>query len=270
MFWDTVTGASVAKYVKRLTAIRAAGDHCVLATRAEEARQFILVLCNAVGSPVDSKITEVEPLFLAMTSTHVMVASATAVFVWHYRLDDHKGAAPETQLLSGAQGRSRAFHVDERPAAQEPRGVSAPTQDPVCCVAASSTALFVGRRSGSILRFELPSLTPQGTIPLGGPAMTLSPNCDTTWLAAVDSEGVMITVNLQTKQPTGFERTDVWDVRWSTDDPDLYTVLEKGKMFIFRGAEPEEPVQCTATVCEFKDLCIKCVWLLYLLYFFSN
>lgn len=258
MFWDTVTGVAIAKYVKRLTAIRAAGDHCVLATRAEEGRQFILVLCNAVGSPVDSKYTEVEPTFLAMTSTHVVAASATGVFVWHYRLEDHKGGAVETTMLSGAAGRSKAFHVDDKPTADSQRAATAQTQDPICCIAASSVSLFVGRKSGAVLRYELPSLASQGTIALGGPAATLSPNCDTTWLAAVDAEGVLITVNLATKQPTGFERTDVWDIRWSTDDPDLYVVLEKSKMFIFRGAEPEEPVQCSATVCEFKDLCIKC------------
>lgn len=68
----------------------------------------------------------------------------------------------------------------------------------------------------------------------------------------------MIMMDLGSKQATGFERTDVWDVRWSIDDPDLFVVLEKSKMVVFRGAEPEEPMQCSATVCEFKDLCIKC------------
>lgn len=160
MFWDTVTSVSIAKYVKRLTAIRAAGDHCVLATRAEEGRQFILVLCNAVGSPVDSKYTEVEPLFLAMTSTHVVAASASAVFVWHYRLEDHKGGSVETTMLSGAAGRSKTFHIDDKPGTDS-RGAVAPSQDPVCALAASQVALFVGRKSGSVLRFDLPSLALQ-------------------------------------------------------------------------------------------------------------
>ncbi len=38
------------KYVKRLLAVRAAGENCVLATASEEnANQFVLVLCNAIG-----------------------------------------------------------------------------------------------------------------------------------------------------------------------------------------------------------------------------
>ena len=29
---------------------------------------------------------------------------------------------------------------------------------------------------------------------------------------------------------------DVWDMRWSEDDPDLFAMMEKTKMYIFRQA----------------------------------
>ncbi len=49
------------KYVKKLIAIRAAGENCVFATRTEDnSGQFILILCNAIGSPVDSKYIDIE------------------------------------------------------------------------------------------------------------------------------------------------------------------------------------------------------------------
>ena len=60
IFWDTKSNERYAKYVKRLSSIRGCGEYCVLATKGEEAGQFILILCNAIGSPVDSKYFEVS------------------------------------------------------------------------------------------------------------------------------------------------------------------------------------------------------------------
>lgn len=45
------------KSVKSLLGVASAGEHCVLATRAEDSGtsgQFGLILCNAIGTPVDS------------------------------------------------------------------------------------------------------------------------------------------------------------------------------------------------------------------------
>lgn len=60
VFWDVERNQRCAKYVKRLIAVRAAGDSCVLVTRGEKHGQFILILCNSIGSPVDSKYIEVS------------------------------------------------------------------------------------------------------------------------------------------------------------------------------------------------------------------
>jgi WD repeat-containing protein 35 len=101
VFWDTKTDDKYVKYVKKLIAIRAAGDHCVLVTRTEDnSDQYILILCNAIGTPVDSKYTSikfnfsenfvicftaVEPQVIAMTKFHVAVASEEFLYVWQYR-----------------------------------------------------------------------------------------------------------------------------------------------------------------------------------------
>ena len=31
-----------------------------------------------------------------------------------------------------------------------------------------------------------------------------------------------------------FERKDVWDMRWADDNPDLFAMMEKTRMYIFR------------------------------------
>jgi hypothetical protein len=84
MFWDSATNERFPKYVKSLLAIRAHGEYCVLATKGEEDDQYILILCNAIGTPVDSKYIEVEPLYITMTHTHVVVCSEELVYVWQY------------------------------------------------------------------------------------------------------------------------------------------------------------------------------------------
>jgi len=42
-----------------------------------------------------------------------------------------------------------------------------------------------------------------------------------------------------TGEQLNFSRKDVWDVRWSSDNPELFAVMEKTKMYIFRGLHPE-------------------------------
>ena len=45
-----------------------------------------------------------------------------------------------------------------------------------------------------------------------------------------------------------FERKDVWDMRWADDDPELFALMEKTRMYIFRGLVAEEPVSQLALV----------------------
>jgi WD repeat-containing protein 35 len=76
-------------------AIRAAGDNCVLVTKTDDSsEQYIMILCNAIGTPVDSKYTEVEPLVIAMTKYCIVCASEDYVYVWQFKAtisDEVKG-----------------------------------------------------------------------------------------------------------------------------------------------------------------------------------
>merc|ERR1719230_1377477 len=56
-----------------------------------------------------------------------------------------------------------------------------------------------------------------------------------------------------------FERKDVWNMRWASDNPDLFAIMEKTRMYIVRGLQPEEPVLSSAYICAFKDLQIQSV-----------
>ena len=61
------------RYVKHLLLVTAAGDHCCLATRSEDdIDHFVLVLCNAIGTPMDSKFIEMGKDLLFLTSSVVV------------------------------------------------------------------------------------------------------------------------------------------------------------------------------------------------------
>ena len=54
-----------------------------------------------------------------------------------------------------------------------------------------------------------------------------------------------------------FDRKDCWSMMWSEDIPDLFAVLEKARMYIFRGLPPEEPKPSTAYLCKFDSLQVR-------------
>lgn len=84
VFWDTKLNGHQIKYVKGLLGVAAAGDYCVLSTKTDNdpSHPYVLILCNAIGTPIDSKYIDVEPINLTMTSTHVIVTSAECVYIW--------------------------------------------------------------------------------------------------------------------------------------------------------------------------------------------
>ena len=95
----------------------------------------------------------------------------------------------------------------------------------------------------------------------------LSLNCDSTRLAVLDIDGVLTFFDPEVKRTnpeTGavqygevvenFERKDVWDIRWADDNPELFAMMERGYMYIFRDRDPEEPIAATSYICNFSNL----------------
>ena len=78
--------------MKQLVGVASCADHCVLATRLDDEEvkgnaqcPFGLILCNALGTPVDSKYVNLEPRLVAMTASHVITTSESSFILWHYR-----------------------------------------------------------------------------------------------------------------------------------------------------------------------------------------
>ncbi|XP_027606209.2 WD repeat-containing protein 35 isoform X1 [Pipra filicauda] len=290
VFWDTKNNEKYVKYVKSLLSITTYGDFCVLATKADENQpqeenetesfgaMYVLVLCNSIGTPLDPKYIDVEPLFVTMTTTHVIAASRGAFYIWQYRVAKKLTAMEINQVArTRKEGRERIYHIDDTSSGSGDgrldysRAIEG-TRDPICAITASDKILLVGRESGTIQRYSLPSVALVQTYILNCRAYQLSLNCNSSRLAIIDLSGVLTFFDLDARatDSTGqqvigeqlkLERKDVWDMKWAKDNPDLFAMMEKTRMYVFRNLDPEEPIQTSGYICNFEDLEIKSVLL---------
>ncbi|XP_070776290.1 WD repeat-containing protein 35 isoform X1 [Enoplosus armatus] len=294
VFWDTKNNEKFIKYVKSLMSITTSGDFCILASKADDTQpqedaelesgshaRYVLILCNSIGTPLDSKYIDIDPLFVTMTKTHVIAASKEAFYLWQYRVAKKLTALEINQVTrTKKEGRERVYHIDSNPSAANDSGPDfakafTATRDPICCITATDKTLIVGRESGTIHRYSLPNVVLIQKHTLNNRAYYLSLNCNSSRLAIIDIAGVLTLLDLEVRasaddstgnqasagDPSKFERKDVWDMKWANDNPDLFAMMEKTRMYVFRNLDPEEPIQTSGYICNFEDLEIKSVLL---------
>ena len=162
-----MTGEKHLKYVKSLLFLRGCGEFCLLLAKAEQQskQQYIAVICNSIGTPIDSNYLDLEPHFIHMSSTHVFVANKTGVYSWQYRASHTAREFTSSSQARKFDNRERVFHVDDlAPGTGVSHGEEGhidfssaltDTQDPICSVCGSEKALVIGRESGLIQRQTL-------------------------------------------------------------------------------------------------------------------
>lgn len=174
--------------------------------------------------------------------------------------------------LRRKEGRERVFHVDDSTFGEDDgyagsRSAGNFSGDSICCITANEHHLLVGRDSGLLQQYTLPLISLENKISLPVRPHSIFVNCNTTKVAVLDINGTMTMIELAPsssvapsasnssgssapKRAAGpipnFERKDVWDVKWADDNPDLFAIMEKTRMYIYRGLDPEEPVLSSA------------------------
>lgn len=272
-FWDTTNNLCHTRLLNALYAISSFGDHCVVATQSESDAigKYGLLLYNTLGTPVDGKFINIEPLGVAMNSYQVFAASRNNFIVWHYK-------TPKSITVGLA--RSKMFHIDDNPTGaveiiQELDSASKfpvsshQTIDPICCVAATDTCLVIGRESGLIHYYVLPHIVLTNRYKIPSRPHKLAINCNSTRLSVIDVSGIMTVLDISeasgrpstSVESNKLERKDVWAMCWASDNPQLLAIMEKTRMYIFKGVYPEEPVACSGYICSFNDLEVEAVLL---------
>eukprot|EP00927_Polykrikos_kofoidii_P070639 TRINITY_DN67050_c0_g1_i1.p1 TRINITY_DN67050_c0_g1~~TRINITY_DN67050_c0_g1_i1.p1 ORF type:complete len:1238 (+),score=226.96 TRINITY_DN67050_c0_g1_i1:119-3832(+) len=300
VFWDTQSDEKYTKYIKHVTHIRSSDEYCVLVTKADDSSgQYIIIICNDIGSPVDTKYLHIEPVHVAMTNSHIIVSSEDVVYIWMYRASVTKQAHADMAGILGGIGSKRRvemmFQIDESFAPgsglHDKDGFvppTVPTQDPIACLTATDHCLLVARESGVMQRYTLPHLGIESCFAIRCRPQVIAANCDSTRMSVIDINGLLTLYDIEVKpsmsgahsqvdmnskslltrqegeeggtgQQLNFERKDVWNMRWASDNPDLFAIMEKTRMYIVRGLQPEEPVLSNAYICAFRDLQIQSV-----------
>ncbi|XP_046679205.1 WD repeat-containing protein 35-like [Homalodisca vitripennis] len=271
IFWNTNNNECYSKKVRGLLGVAACKDHCVLAVRAEDATgQFGLILCNAIATPVDSKYMDMEPLFVAINSSHVFAASRDNFLLWHY-------ITPKTHSTLGNAGsrhrKERLYHIDDTPSGVaeviqdldhtfQPTISTQVSVDPICCMAVSEKVLLIGRQSGTIQRYSLPQVALVQRYSQSCRPHSIAINCNSTMASVIDVTGVLTLLELEgASGGSNLERKDVWAMVWATDNPQLLAIMEKTRMYVLRGEDPEEPIPSVGYICSFQDLEIRAVLL---------
>ncbi|CAD7922072.1 unnamed protein product [Amoebophrya sp. A25] len=249
------------KTLRHVVAIKAAGEHCVIVTKTEE-NVYQIHLCNEIGSPLEKKeiVLHATVKAVAMTRSHVIVATADVVYVWNYINHSKQKVTSQkrTELMFSLHDDGNFVEKEEFQAAHNN---AASVEDGIGTVCASDVLLLVGRESGAVQKYTLPFLQKDGRFSIKMNPSVFQLNCHSTKLLTVDINGILSLYDVDKRKgqvtQLPFERKDVWHVKWASDNGDLFTFMEKSRMYIVRGTQPEEPVLSSGYICEFKDLEIR-------------
>lgn len=71
--------------------------------------------------------------------------------------------------------------------------------------------------------------------------------------SVIDVTGVLTLLELEPGAgSTSLERKDVWAMVWASDNPQLLAIMEKTRMYVLRGVDPEEPIPSVGYICSFQ------------------
>ncbi|XP_014602693.1 PREDICTED: WD repeat-containing protein 35 [Polistes canadensis] len=282
-FWNTSNNTCCTKFVRTLISIASCEEHCVLAVKndlMQGSEQFALLVCNTIATPIDTKFLDMEPLYVTITSNIVIAASKNNFILWTFRTPRNSA------LLAGKLRKEKIYHVDDTPTGvteviqdldrdrsfESPTSTK-PTMDPISCICATEKLFLIGRESGMIQRYSLPQVTLMNRYNASCKLYKMAINCDSTRISIMDTSGVLTMLDLDIHKGTDsmntktgddvskFERKDVWGMCWAQDNPLLLAIMEKTRMYVLRGLDPEEPISCYGYICFFQDLEIRCVLL---------
>ncbi|XP_050539955.1 WD repeat-containing protein 35 isoform X2 [Daktulosphaira vitifoliae] len=275
-FWNIKKNEFYHSKVNSLVGIDAYRDHCVLAVqnKNDETTPYSLIICNNINTTVDSKHIHFKPIFIAMNGTHVVAASHTSFITWQYNIPKSHSSS----IINTKRKKIKIFHIDDTPSGideltQESSDLKSSafqlgTKDHITCMTVSDSILLIGRESGALQKYSFPHITLTERRILSSKPYKLALNSNSKRLAIIDSIGVLSLIELSIDsilsgpEPSPlFQRRDVWTMKWASDDPELLAIMEKTRMYVIRGLNPEEPISTSAYIASFEDLEIQTVML---------
>ncbi|CAG9538621.1 unnamed protein product [Cercopithifilaria johnstoni] len=256
------------QYAKPIVALAASDEHCILISRVEnQLGQYLMQICNAIGTTIDSKYLNFEPKHVVMNDSEIVIASNLSFTIWQY---NNPCAINRTDNLSAdnsIQSDQKLYYIDETDEIDTAsfdliRRRSQQQKDEICAIGISKNFIIVCRNSGMANYYSLPEVTLQSTFNLGCCVEKLELNCNGTRLAALTVKGLkLFELRNNTIISLYLERSDVWNIKWDSEKDDTIAVMEKTRLYVIRNKEIEEPVFNNGYICSFKNLIVRTVLL---------
>lgn len=199
-----------------------------------------MTIYNAIGVPLESKQLDFEPCFAAVSKTHVIVANKSMILHCQFKvLANVKVTALDP--LRRKEVKDRAFHIDEMNESTVEALINRETDDPISCITTSDNSLLVARESGILLKYSMPTIVLENSFTIPVAPTSISLNSNSTRCSLLDKNGVLKLFDLNGAGFLEIERKDVWDIKWASDNPEMFAIMEKTRVCIFKDLEPEQP-----------------------------
>ncbi|XP_054168893.1 WD repeat-containing protein 35-like [Oppia nitens] len=278
IFWHIPSETKYFKSVRNLLQIASHGQLCVIATRTEEMggspktkETSSLIICNAIGTPVDMTTIELSVHYLSINSTRVIASSKDSFCLWKFKTpaantNTPKGIAAQRMTYTQIGRTGDDLDLDD----QTVKITFVSRNDPIVCISLSEKNLIVAQDSGTFQHYLLPNLNVVHKFNINCVATRMAFNRDSTKLSIIDKNGTLFIYDFEANtgndlsgQLVEFEKHDVWDTKWSFDDTDVLAFTEKTKLCVYnmKTGESEEPFMSSGHICTFNDLTLRTVLL---------
>ncbi|VDN93551.1 unnamed protein product, partial [Brugia pahangi] len=268
VFFQTKLEEAYLQYVKPIVALASSNEHCILITRVEnQIGQYLMQICNGIGTTIDSKYINLEPKYVAMNDSEVVIANNLSFTIWQYNIPCVINREINVNVDDSMTNDQKLYYVDENDeidvtSSNIMRGRIQRQRDEICAIGISKEFILVCRNSGVANYYSLPEIKLQSVLNLGCRVEKLELNCNGTRIAALTAKGLKlfelrdnIVVSLY------LERTDAWNIKWDSEKDDTIAVMEKARLYVIRNKEIEEPIINNGYICSFKNLIVRTVLL---------
>ncbi|KAF8790747.1 WD repeat-containing protein 35 [Argiope bruennichi] len=192
MFWNSNTKEKHIKLVKNLFSLASYGDFCCIATKSDDiSKEYSLVVCNAIGSPIDSCNINLEPRQLCMNSSDIFASTKNAFCKFHFHSPKSKSLM---QFTSEKPGLSEErcivydFPVIGKNYSDDYKNINAKA---ICCMTCSDVTLALADVTGCFFLYSLPKVSLVSVIQNSqhGIPSKIAMNCSSEIIACINIYG---------------------------------------------------------------------------------
>jgi WD repeat-containing protein 35 len=213
------------------------GSFCLITAKISDTN-YILILCNSIGSPVDNRVINICPSIITINETHIIISNKLYIYVWQYRslsiiTGDSNNIHNYSQLLyiynidllKKKMMREIAFFIDDNPNLNDYYNIDTfqankTSGDKITSLYSNSNYLIASCESGRILKYQFPNISTPDRIAIGVKFIKvgLSINGDVIW--GIDENNILSLWEVEKSNNNkrlkatkiDFDKKDVWDV----------------------------------------------------------